>query len=83
MPDAASRQRQRFEDDREGRGEERSGSDVFDCISLEGCVCLKQTDETGNYIWRRFLKYTSVAHSGMRYRYYAHQRGVMYVSAEG
>lgn len=48
-----------------------------------GCVYLKQTDETGNYIWRRFLKYTSVAHGGMRCRYYAHQRGVMYVSTEG
>lgn len=46
-------------------------------------ICLKQTDETGNYIWRRFLKYTSVAHGEMRYRYCAHQRGVMYISAEG
>jgi len=36
---------------------------VFDCISW-GCVCQKQTDETGNYIWRRFLEYTSLAHDG-------------------
>jgi hypothetical protein len=66
-----------------GRGDGAGdGSDVFDCINW-GYVCQKQTDETGNYIWRRFLKYTSVAHGGMRYRYYVHQRGVMYVSCKG
>lgn len=77
-----------WENDRKG-GRARARWWVAMCLTVlarEGCVCQNQTNKTGNYIWRRFLKYTSVARSEMRYRILRPSKGRyvhMYLSPKG